>query len=294
MSRIEEAMEKAARMRNGMEPPPPESVREPAGASALPPQTPQPVGSPALPPQPPQIPAVSPQYGRLAPQNPFLVNLHDPHSPAAEEYRKLKSALVKMTTGDVFRNCLMVTSSIPSEGKSLTALNLALSLAQELDHTVLLVDADLRRPSVHRYLNVEQGVGLSELLTGEAQVGETIIPTGIGKLSIIRAGRAIENPAELFTSQRGKALLTELKLRYPDRYIILDTPPVLPFAEARSLAHLVDGVLFVVMERLVSQANLKDALESLKACPILGMVYNAAAVDDKDGRYSYYRSADNA
>jgi len=278
MSRIEIAMEKAARLRQGLE----------HSATGAPQQ--EPADTPVTPPVAP----VSPQYGKLCPDNPYLVNLHAPHSPAAEEYRKLKSALVKMTTGEQFRNCLMVTSSVPSEGKSLTALNLALSLAQELDHTVLLIDADLRRPSVHRYLNVEQGIGLSELLTGEAQVGETIVATGIGKLSIIRAGRSIDNPAELFTSQRGKALLTELKLRYPDRYIILDTPPVLPFAEARSLAHLVDGVLFVVMERLVSQANVKDALESLKACPILGMVYNAAFLNNKDSRYAYYRYAEGS
>jgi len=271
MSRIEMAMEKAARLRQGTD-------------AAEPPQQ-----TSVLPPVPPTIAPVSSQYGKLAPDNPYLVNLHDPHSATAEEYRKLKSVLVKMTTGDVFRNCLMVTSSVPCEGKSLTALNLALSLAQELDHTVLLVDADLRRPSVHRYLNVEQGVGLAELLKGEAEIGETIIPTGIGKLSIIRAGRSIDNPAELFTSQRSKAILSELKSRYPDRYIILDTPPVLPFAESRSLAHLVDGVLFVVMERLASQANVKDALESLKACPVLGLVYNAATVDSNDSRYSYYR-----
>jgi receptor protein-tyrosine kinase/non-specific protein-tyrosine kinase len=268
------AMEKAARLRQGAD-----------AAATEPPQQNQ----VTPPPVPPLAPPVSPQYGKLSPDNPYLVNLHDPHSPPAEEYRKLKSVLVKMTTGDAFRNCLMVTSSVPGEGKSLTALNLAVSLAQELDHTVLLIDADLRRPSVHRYLNVEQGVGLSEILTGEAQIGETIIPTGIGKLSIIRAGRGVDNPTELFTSQRTKAILLELKSRYPDRYIILDTPPVLPFAESRSLAHLVDGVLFVVMERLASQANIKDALDSLKACPLLGLVYNAATVDNNDGRYSYYR-----
>jgi len=274
MSRIEIAMEKAARLRQGLDAPAvePEAVPQPGASNVL-----------------HQYGPVSAQYGRLAPDNPYLVNLHTPHSPTAEEYRKLKSVLVKMTTGEVFRNCIMVTSSVPCEGKSLTALNLALSLAQELDHTVLLVDADLRRPSVHRYLNVEQGVGLSELLAGEAEIGETIIATGIGKLSIIRAGRSIDNPAELFSSQRSKSILAELKARYPDRYIILDTPPVLPFAESRSLAHLVDGVLFVVMERLASQTNVKDALESLKACPILGMVYNAATVDNNDGRYSYYR-----
>jgi protein-tyrosine kinase len=275
MSRIEMAMEKAALLREGMDAPAAEVARrKPESKVYLP-------------------AAVSPQYGKLAPDNPFLVNLHDPHCPTAEEYRKLKSVLVKMTTGERFRNCLMVTSSVPSEGKSLTALNLALSLAQELDHTVLLVDADLRRPSVHRYLNVEQGIGLSEVLKGEAQLGETIIATGIGKLSIIRAGRSVDNPAELFSSQRTKDVLRELKERYPDRYIILDTPPVLPFAESRSLAHLVDGVLFVVMERLASQTNIKDAVDSLKGCTLLGMVYNAATVDNNDGRYSYYRSNEN-
>jgi len=273
------AMEKAALLRQGVDSTPaPDSKPnvENKLQNSVAAATPRPV-------------AVSPQYGKLSPDNPFLVNLHDPHSPTAEEYRKLKSVLVNMTTGEQFRNCLMVTSSLPNEGKSLTALNLALSLAQELDHTVLLVDADLRRPSVHRYLNLEQGVGLAEVLAGEAQIGETIIPTGIGKLSVIRAGRSIDNPAEIFSSQRTREVLGELKNRYPDRYIILDTPPVLPFAESRSLAHLVDGVLFVIMERLASQANIKDAIDSLKGSSILGLVYNAATVDNNDGRYSYYR-----
>lgn len=286
MSRIERAMEKAAQLRQGGETPEVEAARQGPGGDmpavvAAQPRSDNEVLRPA---------PVSAQYGKLAPDNPFLVNLHDPHSPTAEEYRKLKSVLVKMTTGEKFRNSIMVTSSLPSEGKSLTALNLAISLAQELDHTVLLVDADLRRPSVHRYLNLEQGVGLAEVLKGEAQLGETIIPTGIGKLSVIRAGRGIDNPAELFSSQRLKTILSELKSRYPDRYIIFDSPPVLPFAESRSLAHLVDGVLFVVMERLASQANVKDALDSLKGAPLLGLVYNAATVDNHDGRYSYYRA----
>ncbi|UFS69104.1 XrtA-associated tyrosine autokinase [Geomonas sp. RF6] len=272
MSRIEVAMEKAARLRQ---------EREVAGEPAA---APHPAAAP-----PKRPAAASAQYGVLSPTDPFLVNLHDPHSATAEEYRKLKSALVKMTTGEVFRNTIMVTSSVPCEGKSLTALNLAVSLSQELDHTVLLVDADLRRPSVHRYLNVEQGVGLADVLTGKAQIGETIVPTGIGKLSVIRAGSQVDNPAELFSSQHNKAVIAELKNRYPDRYIIIDTPPVLPFAESRSLAHLVDGVLFVVMERLASQANIREAVESLKGCPILGTVYNAAAVDGTDSRYSYYQ-----
>ena len=113
MSRIEMAMEKAAQLRQG------------AGLPLAD------VAEQVRPEVRGEVPvAVSPQYGTLAPDNPFLVNLHDPHCPTAEEYRKLKSVLVKMTTGATFKNCIMVTSSVPSEGKSLTALNLALSLAQ--------------------------------------------------------------------------------------------------------------------------------------------------------------------
>ena len=280
MSRIETAMEKAAQLRQQGAPAMRQGVPlQGEGEAKAHPYTPPHATRPA---------AAPPRYGTLAPDNPFLVNLHDPHSSTAEEYRKLKSVLVKMTTGGGFKNAIMVTSSIPNEGKSLTALNLALSLAQELDHTVLLVDADLRRPSLHRYLNLEQGVGLSEVLAGEAQLGETIVATGIGKLSVIRAGRSIDNPAEMFSSQHAKGVVNELKNRYPDRYILFDTPPVLPFAESRSLAHRVDGVLFVVMERLASQENVREALDSLKGSHLLGTVYNAALLDSKDARYSYY------
>ena len=215
------------------------------------------------------MPPASARYGKLSPTNPFLVNLHDPHSPPAEEYRKLKSVLVQITRAqDVFRNAVLVTSSVPNEGKSLTSLNLAISLAQELDHTVLLIDADLRKPALHRYFEIEQGVGLSDVLRGEARIEEAIIPTGIGKLSIMRAGASTDNPAELISSYKMRGLVVELKKRYPDRYLIFDSSPVLPFAETRSLAHLVDGVLFVVMERLASQVNEKDAIDSQRVSPL--------------------------
>jgi protein-tyrosine kinase len=263
------AMEKAALLREGRDEQVAVFEEEPIRRSVL------------------QAPPVLPVAERLSPSNPFLVNLHDPHSATAEEYRKLKTTLVKMTKADRFRNSIVVTSSLPSEGKSLTSLNLAMSLAQEIDHTVLLVDADLRRPSLHRYLEIEQGPGLADVLLGEADIAQTIVPTGIGKLSIIRAGRQIAQPAELFSSQAMKKLVDELKHRYQDRYLIFDTPPVLPFAETRSLAQLVDGVLFVVMERLAPEENVRDALESLKGCQMLGLVYNAATLSGSDDRYSY-------
>jgi protein-tyrosine kinase len=278
MSRIEIAMEKAARLRQG------------GGDDPVTPQPAEPARKEVR-----LAPPVPVTAERLAAVHPFLVNLHAPHSPTAEEYRKLKSVLVKMTKGeDIFRNTIMVTSSIPNEGKSLTALNLAISLAQELDHTVLLIDADLRRPSLHRYLEIGPGPGFSDVLLGEAQIGEAIVATGIGKLSVMRAGRQVDNPAELLASQRTRDLIEEMKQRYPDRYLIFDTPPVLPFAETRSLAHLVDGVLFVVMERLADQESVRDALDSLKGCQILGLVYNAATCSGNDERYSYYYDYDQS
>jgi protein-tyrosine kinase len=272
MSRIEKAMEKAALLREGFISPPGERKQTHHNKASM------------------HIPPVMGTEQIITSDNPYLVNLTDPHSPTAEEYRKLKSVLVKMTKGDsFFKNTIMVTSAVPNEGKSLTALNLAISLAQEFDHTVLLVDADLRRPSVQRYLNVNRKCGFSNCLLGETDIGETIIGTGIGKLSIIPAGRAVPNPVELFTSQRMQDLIEEMKYRYNDRYLIFDTPPILPFAETRSLAHLVDGVLFVVKERLASQKNIKEAVEALKGCELLGMIYNDATLDRHDERYSYYR-----
>lgn len=272
MSRIEKAMEKAAQLREGIVPPPGERKQIYSNTSAI------------------HVPPVIGPEQKIISDSPYLVNLNDPLSSTAEEFRKLKSVLVKMTKGeDFFKNTLMITSAVPHEGKTLTALNLAISLAQEFDHTVLLVDADLRRPAVQSYLNMNWKLGFSDCLLGETDIGETIIGTGIGKLSVIPAGRAVPNPVELFTSQRMRGLIEEMKYRYHDRYIIFDTPPILPFAETRSLAHLVDGVLFVVKERLASQENIKEAVESLKGCELLGMVYNDAMLDRHDERYSYYR-----
>jgi len=272
MSRIEKAMEKAAQLRRGD-----------IGRS----DTPAPVQQRGATIH--VAPSADAVQNKISSDNPLLVSLNNPRSPVAEEYRKLKSILVKMTEGDALKNTLMVTSSIPNEGKSITSLNLAVSMAQEYDHTVLLIDADLRKPAIHKYLNMERKKGLSECLMGQADIGEVLVPTGIGKLSIITAGAEVTNPAELFSSNRMKTLLEEIKYRYRDRYIIFDTPPLLPFAETRSLAHLVDGVLFVVKEQLASQTNVKDAIEALKGCKLLGVVYNDTIIAQNVERYYSYR-----
>lgn len=220
--------------------------------------------------------------------NQLLVAAGELHTPAAEEYRKLKSAVVSLSKGDSFSNMLMVTSSVGSEGKSITALNLALSLAQEYDHTVLLVDADLRRPSLHDYLGIGNGIGLVECLLDNVDAREAIVRTGVGKLSLLTAGRTVRNPVELFTSRRVREFFFELKNRYHDRYVIIDTPPVLPFAETRALSSFVDGVVLVVKEGEVSLEKVSETMECLRGTSLFGIVYNQAATYHSDS-HEYYR-----
>ena len=224
----------------------------------------------------------------INPGNRLLTTITEPHSLVSEQYRKLKTSLVKLTQKDEFHNILMVTSTVSQEGKSLTALNLAISLAQEFDHTVLLIDADLRRPSIHHYLEFEPTIGLSECLMDGIDIGEAIIRTGIGKLSVIPAGKEIPNPLELFSSRKMQELVKELKHRYYDRYVIFDTPPLLPYAETRSLGHLVDGIVFVIKEGEASQESILEAIDAVKGCRILGVVFNQSSANAEDGGYGEY------
>lgn len=268
MSRIEKALEKAAQIRNRQSSESPPAVQpRPAPAQAR--------------------PDIPPPVNPLAITNRLLVAATEPHSTVAEEYRKLKTLILKMTRGEAFLNTLLVTSAVAGEGKSLTALNLALSLAQEHDHTVLLIDADLRRPSIHRYLGIDPPRGLADCLLDGVDPGEVIIRTGWGNLMVIPAGRSIPNPVELFSSQKMETLLAELKFRYPDRYVLIDSPPAVPFAEVQTLAHLVDGVLYVVKERLASADDIAQGIELLRDSNLLGIVYNDSITALAESSYHY-------
>lgn len=265
MSRIEEALAKAAGMQAGLHG---KGFR--AGVSGI---ARAPMGEPT-------------SVGGFRLPEETMVVINAPLSPMAEEYRKLKEALVKMTKRDRFDNLIAVTSAIAGEGKSMTAVNLAASLAGEYDHTVLLVDADLRRPTVHKYLGLGSGKGLSDCMREGLDVGELLVKTGIGKLSVLPAGTPTPNPVELFSSDAMRSLFREMKSRYGDRYIIVDTPPVLPFAETRSVASIVDGVILVVKEGMPSLDQIDEAIEALDQ-KVLGIVYNGAHLQS---RSSYYYS----
>ena len=273
MSRIEKAIELAVQQRQGQSP-----------ASSLP-QAERPLDQEA-------------PYGafdsipRPEIDNPFLVTARDDNSPAAEQYRKLKSAIVKLAQLGKFDKSLMVTSAIGGEGKTLTSLNLAITLAQEFDHTVLLVEADIRRPTVLKYLGMEAAVGLTDCVLDGLDVGEVLVKTGIGKLTILPAGRPVPNPVELFSSNRTQQLLAEIKNRYNDRFVIVDTTPILPFAEPQFIANAVGGVLFVVREGYSPLDKVNRALALLKNHNLLGIVCNGmsqvAALGNYYGYYGHY------
>ena len=220
----------------------------------------------------------------MNPANPCIITYRDPDSPVAEEYRKLKTVLLRMTREE-FRNTVMVTSSVSGEGKSVTSANLAVMLAREYGQTVLLVDADLRRPSLHEYLGIASPFGLADCLEDRMDPGKAIVKTGIPKLSFMAAGKKVENPGELLSSYQMKGFLLELKHRYRDRYIIIDTSPILLFAETQAMSALVDGVLVVVKEGGASLKGISQMLDILKGSNVLGIVYNDASATSLDGRY---------
>lgn len=219
----------------------------------------------------------------------YIVTHDTADSLIAEEYKKLKSMLIRETKTD-FLNTIMITSSVESEGKSITAVNLAISLAQEIDHSILLVDADLRKPMIHEYLGVEYKYGLSDYLSQDIDISDILVKTGIGNLVVLPAGHHVANPVELLASGKMMTLMRELKHRYMDRYIIIDTPPVLPFADTITIGSYVDGIIFIVQEGKAQQSTIEEAIEMIKNFKILGVVYNNVSSTQLDGHYSgYYR-----
>lgn len=266
MSRIEQALAKAAGMKSGSK----------VVDTSLRPEVPGMA----------RVPMSESRFTGVRLPEETMVVVNAPLSPMAEEYRKLKESVVKMTKRDRFDNLIAVTSATVGEGKSMTAVNLAACLAGEFDHTVLLIDADLRRPTVHRYLQLGSRKGLSDCLREGLDVGELLVKTDIGKLSVLPAGTPVANPVELFSSEIMRNLFREMKTRYSDRYIIIDTPPVLPFAETRSIARLADGVLLVVKEGQPSLGQIEEALDVLDT-KVLGIVYNGAQQQHRNSYYYY-------
>jgi exopolysaccharide/PEP-CTERM locus tyrosine autokinase len=219
--------------------------------------------------------------------SPYVVTVNQPHSYVSEEYRRLKSMLIRETKSD-FLNTIMVTSAIKNEGKSLTSVNLSIAMSQEIDHSVLLVDADLRNPMLHDYLGIDYKYGLSDYLMGDIDISEVLIRTGIGNMVFLPAGRPVENPVELLSSKKMKDLLNDFKHRYMNRYVIIDTPPILACPEGIPIGSFTDGVIFVVREGLAQRSFVENALSMIQGLNILGVVFNDIKETNPDGSYSQY------
>lgn len=219
--------------------------------------------------------------------NKHIVFITDPHSAAAEQYRKLRARIIRITVKAEL-NTLMIASSNSGEGKTITAINLAVAIAQERDRTVLLVDGDLRNPSVHSYLGIKPKYGLSDYLMNRATLPEILVKTGIGRLVLLPAGEPVENPAELLASEKMRTLVREMKHRYPDRYLIFDSAPVLLAADALSLGNYMDGIVFVVQADHTSPKTAASGLALLKGYNVIGSVFNNVPAYLGQSHYPYY------
>ena len=210
-----------------------------------------------------------------------------------DEFRQIKRKLLTNAFGANARtlkhpNLIMISSSKPNEGKTFVSINLALSIALEQDKTVLLIDADVLRPSVNRELGLEEMPGLIEYLLGENEnIGESIYNTNIDKLKIIPAGKPHHLSNELLASDKMNALAEELAHRYSDRIVIFDCPPLIGVSETLVLSNFMGQGLLVVEESKTQLADIQKATENLSEDLALGLVVNKAIKSHKD-MYGYY------
>ncbi|HAL39699.1 MAG TPA: chromosome partitioning ATPase [Polaromonas sp.] len=221
-----------------------------------------------------------------------IVSPHAPRSQIADQFRVIKRPLISNAMGKgasviAHGNLIMVTSALAGEGKTFTAINLAMSMATELDYTVMLVDADVARPSVMKVLGLPEGPGLLDLVLGESKdMSSMLVKTNIDKLTILPTGTPHARATELLASDAMIRLLDEMANRYPDRIIVFDSPPLLLATEAQALASHMGQVVVVVQAGNTLQSEVRHALATIDACPVKFMLLNQARTVSKGG-YAY-------
>lgn len=211
-----------------------------------------------------------------------IVSPDAPRSHVADQYRVIKRPLIDNAMGKgpakiEKGNLIMVTSSLPGEGKSFTAINLAMSIATELDNTVMLVDADVARPSILRVLGLPQGPGLLDMLLDDAaDLSSMLLKTNIDKLSILPSGTPHPRATEMLASDAMTRLLDDMANRYSDRIIVFDSPPLLLTTEARVLASHMGQVVMVIQSEKTLRSDVQDALAMIEDCQVKLLVLNQA------------------
>ncbi|MEA5112572.1 MAG: AAA family ATPase [Geobacteraceae bacterium] len=196
-----------------------------------------------------------------------------PNAPEVEYYRMLRTRILQASQ-ESGGNTVMITSALPGEGKTLTAINLALTFAKEFSQTALLVDCDLKQQKIREILGFESDKGLVDHLLHEAPLSSLMVWPGIEKLTLISGGRTIAGTSELLGSHRMRDVVADMKNRYPERYVFFDVPPVLSGADALCFAPLVDHILLVVQSGITSTSEVKKALQLLPREKVIGLVLN--------------------
>lgn len=217
--------------------------------------------------------------------HPRLILLTQPETPECEQYRTLRTQLFHAAEKKPLQ-VVTITSTLAGEGKTSTVINLALSIAQSKEKRVLIIDGDLRRPNVATYLGVRAKAGLGEVLTGDIEPLDSIFTLDGYELYILPVSREAANPTELLSSERFADLVTELRTYFD--FILIDSPPVMPFADTRLLANHTDAVMLVVRAGLAPYDTVEKAIEALPAGKMLGVVLNGAENVQEAGYYDYY------
>lgn len=216
-----------------------------------------------------------------------LLDLNNSHETPAEEFRTLRTRLNHLQTLQPLHSAI-VTSPSPAEGKTFTAVNLALAEAQLAESSVLLGDFDLRRPIVHNLFQIKRSPGISDYLTGQCTFAQALRKVEGMNLYLLPAGSAVKNPLELLNMRQVKALFEELPRTF--NWSIFDTPPLLFSADANLLATLADGAILVVKIGSTTFDNVTRAMQSLCENNVLGIVANGARASELYSKYTYYYS----
>lgn len=217
-----------------------------------------------------------------------------PRAQIADEFRIIKRPLLANVNGKSGppldrANLIMVTSSLPGEGKTFVSINLAISLAMEMEKTVLLVDADVSRPAVLSRLGLPASPGLLDILAGPSlPVADVLMRTNIDKLTILPSGKANGRATELLASDAMDRLLDELATRYSDRIIVFDAPPLLPSTESRVLATYMGQVVVVVEADRTAQKSVNQALATIESCAVVLPLLNKISRSEVGAYYGYY------
>ena len=223
-----------------------------------------------------------------------MVTNESGRTSVAEDFRIIKRPLLRHAravgaNAIEHGNLIVVTSALPGEGKTYCAVNLAMSIAMEMDITVLLVDADVARPSVLKVLGLGAEPGLMDiLLNDQLQLSDVILRTNVATLSILPAGRSNKHATELLASRAMSRLLAEIASRYPDRIVIFDSPPLLMTTEANVLVGQMGQVVMVVEAETTTQRAVKDALRQIEGCQHDNLIYNKTHAFPGGDYYGYY------